>query len=147
MIEKRLREVLPIEDYTEGKSMSELKPCPFCGLNLEHIVSSYKNRNGNEVTEDYFQHPLNDCILSTIPSDGFRIGNCGKDIIDWNTRQPRFGEDEINALRNVLDFAKDGSEMAYENDLMVSCDQEHADCAMNAANRAIATAREMLKGE
>lgn len=126
--------------------MSELKNCPFCGLSLEHIVSSYKNRKGNEVTEDYFQHPLNDCILSTIPSEGFRIGNCGKDIIDWNTRTaaPRFTEAEREAMGNVIGFAKDGAEMAYENDLMVSCDQEHADCAMNVANQAIATVREML---
>ena len=96
--------------------MSELKNCPFCGLSLEHIVNHYKNRNGNEVTEDYFQHPLNDCILSTIPSEGFRIGNCGKDIIDWNTRTaaPRFTEAEREAIVAVLKMAEQSENIPFK---------------------------------
>ena len=117
--------------------MSELKPCPFCGGKAR--IREYK-------AEKFLLYNAN-CFIS-------QCGKCGcgtsfersqsDAIIAWNTRQSRFSKDEINALRNVLDFAKDGSEMAYENDLMVSCDQEHADCVMNVANQAIATVREML---
>ena len=56
-------------------SDNKLKPCPFCGAELE--------RCEEENLEDIFEHPENGCILN-----GFMVADYERDIIRWNTRKP-----------------------------------------------------------
>ena len=63
----------------------ELKPCPFCGAQLEKVHNHYISIEGTTVDYDYYSHPLNGCILED------RICEMGclydeDDIEKWNAR-------------------------------------------------------------
>ena len=57
--------------------MSELKPCPFCGVALERRE---RKKQGGKAIEVVFVHPENGCIILKwkIETDG--------DIALWNRR-------------------------------------------------------------
>lgn len=60
--------------------MSKIKNCPYCGIGLT-------------LKDDYFWHPLNECVL-----DGFIIRNEKDHLEKWNTRKP------TDAIIKQLDF-------------------------------------------
>lgn len=53
--------------------MSELKPCPFCGIELER-------------KKLYWKHPDNDCFLAYADSEFENIVVCDDDVEAWNRR-------------------------------------------------------------
>ena len=57
--------------------MSELKPCPFCGGNLEY-----------QSVMNYWLHPDNECILARVDSEWGAIGvpNLPEYVNGWNRR-------------------------------------------------------------
>ena len=62
----------------------ELKPCPFCGAQLEKRHNHYTAIDGTTVDYDYYSHPFNGCILEE------RLNEMGilleSDIEKWNER-------------------------------------------------------------
>lgn len=57
----------------------ELKPCPFCGAELEFEQHIFRRANNKKVYE-YYRHPVVDCIL-----DGIEIGD-EQEAAMWNRR-------------------------------------------------------------
>lgn len=64
--------------------MEELKPCPLCGCELVKRHNHYITVRGRIVDYDYWEHPINDCVLSE------RVCEMGslheEDIEAWNRR-------------------------------------------------------------
>lgn len=60
----------------------ELKPCPFCGSYLEKHHFKHQTINGAFVEYDYYEHPLNDCILSDRISEMSAIRK--EEVEKWN---------------------------------------------------------------
>ena len=58
--------------------MAELKPCPFCGCELEI--------HRNKRLGDYYTHPENDCILANIDDATGVAVILGSEIEKWNRR-------------------------------------------------------------
>lgn len=50
-----------------------IKPCPFCGEELEWYDEKHTNRDGYTSRYLYFMHPSNGCILDLIDAP-FTIG-------------------------------------------------------------------------
>lgn len=46
--------------------MEKLKPCPFCGGNLEFVRNEYTNKYGKRVVLQYWLHDDTDCILNGV---------------------------------------------------------------------------------
>jgi hypothetical protein len=66
----------------EGRDMSKLKRCPFCGEMLErkHIR---KTKYGNGY--DYYAHTDNECFLARA-NDMVPVKVFDNDVDDWNRR-------------------------------------------------------------
>jgi hypothetical protein len=64
--------------------MAKLKPCPFCGCELEKKHIHYKAIKNKVVDYDCWDHPLNDCIMAEIAFDNRSIRE--NDIEAWNRR-------------------------------------------------------------
>ena len=62
----------------------ELKPCPFCGAQLEKIHNHYISICGTTVDYDYYSHPLNGCLLEDRFDGAYILREC--DIEKWNER-------------------------------------------------------------
>lgn len=76
----------------------ELKPCPFCRVDLEAIVV-----DGTVVVHQYrpaMRHPHNDCILAGVKIMGV------KECTAWNTR-PTDREGVIEECARVAERAND----------------------------------------
>ncbi|OQA08599.1 MAG: hypothetical protein BWY67_01475 [Bacteroidetes bacterium ADurb.Bin397] len=65
--------------------MVKLKPCPFCGRELKNTKSTYLNRNGVEVSEDFYSHDVTS-YPEWCPAEEIIVGNNSKDIKVWNQR-------------------------------------------------------------
>ena len=69
---------------TEELKYMELKPCPFCGAQLEKGHNHYTTIDGTTVDYDYYSHPFNGCVLEK------RLNEMGilfeTDIEKWNER-------------------------------------------------------------
>lgn len=44
----------------------ELKPCPFCGGKMIFHKHTYTNKYGEEITNQYYMHEDEECILNEI---------------------------------------------------------------------------------
>lgn len=44
----------------------ELKPCPFCGGKMIFHKDTYTNKYGKQVTEQYYMHEKEGCILDEL---------------------------------------------------------------------------------
>ena len=70
--------------YVKRMDSMELKPCPFCGAQLEKGHNHYTTIDGTTVDYDYYSHPFNGCVLEK------RLNEMGilfeKDIEKWNAR-------------------------------------------------------------
>lgn len=69
--------------------MNDMKPCPFCGAELEKKKSPHWGRNfENKLAvigyDDYWSHPVNDCIICMGSPEGFCV--FGDGIEEWNRR-------------------------------------------------------------
>jgi hypothetical protein len=80
-------------DQQGGVTMSELKPCPFCGGNLEYKPAM-----------DYWCHPDNECILACIDSEWGTIGvpNLPEYVNAWNSRTGNESADIIKQFVEML---------------------------------------------
>lgn len=74
--------------------MNELKPCPFCGCDLEYAGDAYK-------------HPINDCFLANVDDVCGYVTVYGYEQEKWNRRaeskEMRFTREFIH--EHGLDFA------------------------------------------
>jgi hypothetical protein len=61
-----------------GAEMTNLKPCPFCGGELE--------QRGNRRLGYYYAHPSNDCILANIDDASGVAIIFESEIEAWNRR-------------------------------------------------------------
>lgn len=50
--------------------MTPLKTCPFCGRKLKFFRNTYINKNGKQITEQYYMHDYSDdgeeCLLDKL---------------------------------------------------------------------------------
>ena len=68
----------------EEQKYMELKPCPFCGAQLEKVHNHYISIEGKEVDYDYYSHPFNGCLLEDRFEGVHILREC--DIEKWNER-------------------------------------------------------------
>lgn len=62
----------------------KLKPCPFCGAQLEKRHNHYIAIDGTTVDYDFYEHPYNGCVLEDrLCEQGCLFEN---DIKKWNER-------------------------------------------------------------
>jgi len=70
------------------ENVSKIKPCPFCGALLEKKHREYWGTNSSKkkelVSYDYWEHPLNGCIIDFASPEGFYVYE--DTIDDWNRR-------------------------------------------------------------
>lgn len=64
--------------------MTKLKPCPFCGAQLIKKRQDYIAVGGCRVQYDYWEHPLNGCVLEERASEMNSL--LENDIERWNRR-------------------------------------------------------------
>ena len=62
----------------------ELKPCHFCGAQLEQGHNHYIAIDGTTVDYDYYSHPFNGCVLEERFEGVQILREC--DIEKWNER-------------------------------------------------------------
>lgn len=65
----------------------ELKPCPFCGCELEKKHIHYVAVGNKAVDYDLWVHPMNDCILDICISLEENFAVRENDIPAWNSRE------------------------------------------------------------
>ena len=58
--------------------MAELKPCPFCGSELEQM--------GNKRLGYFYAHPSNECLLADIDDSTGFVVILESEIEKWNRR-------------------------------------------------------------
>ena len=66
--------------------MENLKPCPFCGVELEKKHIHYIAVDNTDVDYDLFEHPMNGCILDICISLDANFAVRKEDIVAWNRR-------------------------------------------------------------
>lgn len=74
--------------------MEKLKPCPFCGGNLNFFREEYTNKYGKRVVLQYWLHDDIDCILNDIcmpfalgaGDADIKTGYAGEYAEKWNRR-------------------------------------------------------------
>lgn len=80
----------------------KVKPCPYCGCELEWHDEEHINKNGYTVRSRYYMHPPNGCVLDLIDAP-FVIG-CGNSFEyakAWNNRVPEAVSEatDLSAIR------------------------------------------------
>lgn len=77
----------------------KVKPCPFCGCELEWHDEEHINKNGHTVRSKYYMHTPNECVLDLIDAP-FVIG-CGNSLEyteAWNNRVNEFDAEKYEKL-------------------------------------------------
>ena len=81
---KAIDEIKAIKEHDdEMERQNRLKPCPFCGCDINLYTPWYIKANESKEDLVSIDHPINGCILScTLKFNDLR----GRVITKWNTR-------------------------------------------------------------